>query len=63
MQTLDQILQEWCVETGVPADSPEALKKASTLVRWFEFGVRGEEELWKVIRDDVDLIDAAETSN
>jgi len=61
MQTLDRILKEWCTEAGVGPSSPQAHSIARTLVDWFEFGVRDEEELGRLIRDDdVELADAAE---
>ncbi|MBW9054535.1 TipAS antibiotic-recognition domain-containing protein [Rhizobium mesosinicum] len=59
MQTLDRILRDWCAETGVSPDSAEAQSKAKTLVDWFEFGVRGEDDLARVIRDDIQLPDAS----
>ncbi|MBB3595116.1 hypothetical protein FHX08_005526 [Rhizobium sp. BK529] len=62
MQTLDRILREWCAEAGVSPNSAEAQSKAKTLVDWFEFGVRSEDELARVIRDDIKLADAYETS-
>jgi hypothetical protein len=34
-----------------------AQAKAKTLVDWFEFGVRGEDDLARVIRDDIQLAD------
>lgn len=58
MKTLDSILQEWCRETGASPDSAEAQTKARTLVDWFEFGVRDHNELGRLLRDDVKLVDA-----
>jgi hypothetical protein len=61
MQTLDRILGEWCVEAGVDPNSAQAQAKAKTLVDWFEFGVRGADDLARVIRDDIQLTEASET--
>jgi hypothetical protein len=56
MQTFDRILGEWRV-CRRPPNSAHAQAKAKTLVDWFEFGVRGEVDLAKVIRDDIQLAD------
>lgn len=56
MQTLDRILGEWRV-CRRPPNSTHAQAKAKTLVDWFEFGVRGEDDLARVIRDDIQLAD------
>ncbi|MBZ7927088.1 hypothetical protein LAC81_34590 (plasmid) [Ensifer adhaerens] len=55
---LRRILRDWCDERGHLADSREGSRTAKLLVSWCEFGVTNEDELARLIREDILVPDA-----
>jgi len=55
MLILDRVLRDWCVQEDCEIESEMATLTAKSLVDWFEFGVRDEGELARVIRDQISL--------
>jgi hypothetical protein len=47
---LRNILQDWCREQPCALSSQPAQSKAKELVGWFEFGVKDQGELRRIIR-------------
>lgn len=45
MNLLRDILDEWCSENSVSITSAAAAEQAGALIDWFQFGVKGKEEL------------------
>jgi hypothetical protein len=54
MQTLDRILGDWCVSKQA---SLQTVPKHKQNPRHSSIGVRGEDDLARVIRDDIQLAD------
>ena len=54
MQTLDRILGDWCV---LKQASLQTVPKHKQNPRHSSIGVRGEDDLARVIRDDIQLAD------
>lgn len=55
---LRRSLGESCDEQGCQAESEACGLAARNLIRWYEFGVRDERELAKLICDDISISDA-----
>lgn len=53
MKMLDRILREWCAEQDCEPSSEAAIVQAKALIDWFEFGVRDEAELSRLLRDEL----------
>ncbi|APO78637.1 hypothetical protein AM571_PC00900 (plasmid) [Rhizobium etli 8C-3] len=51
LNMLDRVLREWCTEQDCEPSSEAAIVQAKALIDWFEFGVRDEAELSKLLRD------------
>ncbi|CAN7611050.1 hypothetical protein IB277_29205 [Ensifer sp. ENS07] len=55
---LHRILRDWCDEGGHLIGSQEGGRTAKSLINWYEFGVTDEEELARLIRDDIIIAEA-----
>ncbi|WP_043612887.1 hypothetical protein [Ensifer sp. ZNC0028] len=55
---LRRILRDWCDERGHLTESQESGRTARSLINWYEFGVTNEDELARLIRDDIKIAEA-----
>jgi hypothetical protein len=55
MDLLDRVLKEWCTERNCAVDSEQGKATAKALIDWFEFGVRDEQELARLARDELQI--------
>lgn len=51
MEVLDRIFSDWCLEHSCDKGSDEGQVTAKMLINWFEFGIRDELELARLVRD------------
>ena len=52
LQQLDRILEDWCTEHDCDTSSDRVQAAARALFNWVEFGVRDDDELSKLLREE-----------
>jgi len=52
LQQLDRILEDWCTEHDCDTSSDRGQAAARALFNWVEFGVRDDDELSKLLREE-----------